>query len=102
MSATYVVKNDFPKVAVELKAKSEVSEKLGAEVYARHARAGAPVLTGALRASIRVEDNEVIATADYAGYQEFGTQKMPAHPFFFGGARAAQAVQMAVLRTVFR
>jgi HK97 gp10 family phage protein len=101
-SRTYVVKNEYPKIAVELKAKAKVSETTGADVYARHARAAAPMLTGALRASIHVDGSEVLATADYAGYQEFGTSKMPAHPYFFEGARQAQMAQMAILRTVFR
>jgi HK97 gp10 family phage protein len=57
----------------------------------RDAKTNAPVDTGRLRASItnRIETEEgqlvgIVGTnVVYASYQEFGTYKMPAHPFLF-------------------
>ena len=57
----------------------------------RDAKISAPVDTGRLRASIthelQTEKDELIGLVGtnvvYAKYQEFGTYKMPAHPFLF-------------------
>ena len=56
----------------------------------RYAKRYAPVDTGFLRAGIQAEAiglvGEVISTAEYSAYQEYGTYKMRAHPFM-GPAR---------------
>ncbi len=57
----------------------------------RDAKINAPVDTGRLRASITnrldVEENQLVGivgtNVSYASFQEFGTSKMPAHPFLF-------------------
>ena len=57
----------------------------GAEVVADNARSVCPVDTGALQASIAVEQSgtsaEISANTDYAAYVEFGTSKMAAQPY---------------------
>ena len=52
-----------------------------------YAKMKAPVDTGNLRNSIthaqEDEDTEILGTVvEYAPYQEFGTRRTPAHPFF--------------------
>jgi HK97 gp10 family phage protein len=52
----------------------------------REAQLRAPVDTGFLRSSIHVDEieefyNEVVASADYAHFVEFGTRRTPAQPF---------------------
>lgn len=58
----------------------------GAQVVAARAQDYAPVDTGALRASIRVDDvtpdsAQVSANTDYAAFVELGTSHMAAQPF---------------------
>ena len=56
----------------------------------RVAKQMAPVDTGALRAGIQADVwglvGEVVSTAEYSAFQEYGTWKMRAHPFM-GPAR---------------
>jgi HK97 gp10 family phage protein len=56
----------------------------------RDAKKNAPVDTGRLRASIThyvEKEKEIVGivgtNVEYAKYQEFGTSKMPPHPFLF-------------------
>lgn len=99
---TYVVKNDYPRIAAKLKVESKAAENAGARVLALRAKADAAVLTGEMRNSIRAHGNTVTATSGHAGYQQFGTSKMKAHPYFWDGVEQAQSVQMAMLLAVFR
>ena len=56
-------------------------------VVVSKAKIRAPVDTGNLRASIRSKNLrtnvEIVAGAEYAGFVEHGTSKMPARPYFF-------------------
>ncbi len=57
----------------------------------RDAKINAPVDTGRLRSSItnriEIEGDQLVGivgtNVEYASFQEFGTSKMPAHPFLF-------------------
>lgn len=58
----------------------------------REAMIRCPVDTGYLRSSIIVDEqekfyNEVVATADYAAFVEFGTRQHPAQPFMVPAAQ---------------
>ena len=59
--------------------------RAAAENCCNGARARAPVDTGRLRASIRIEQKglsaRVIADCDYAALVEFGTSRTPPKPF---------------------
>lgn len=57
----------------------------------------APVRTGALRDSIHTEmDGDLVAQVgsdlDYSVYQEYGTSRMPAHPFMTPAAEEARQI----------
>ncbi len=62
----------------------------------RDAKINSPVDTGRLRSSItnrlEVEENQLVGivgtNVEYASFQEFGTSKMPAHPFLFPALEA--------------
>jgi HK97 gp10 family phage protein len=45
------------------------------------AKRRAPVLTGELRAGIRVQGSLVESTADHSGFQEYGTSRMDPNPY---------------------
>jgi HK97 gp10 family phage protein len=70
----------------------------GAEIVKEELRARAPVLSGRLRDSIDVVEQEdsieessasVGATVEYDRYYQFGTSKMPARPYSEDAADAA-------------
>lgn len=70
-----------------------------------HAKARAPVDTGFLRSSIKMEPVEplhyrVVAYANYAIYQEFGTTRMPAQPFMRPALELVRAELDLALRMV--
>ena len=82
---------DHSGIAATVHAANDATVKPLAGAIADDAQRLAPVLTGALMFSIRVEHVPGAATAevvaggtglvDYAGYQEFGTSKMAAQPY---------------------
>ena len=79
----------------EIKSKLEKNMEKACLIVERDAKINAPVDTGRLRASIthEVEVTEEITgrvgtNVKYAPYQEFGTYKMPAHPFLFPALEA--------------
>lgn len=70
---------------------SEIIDVMAFKIQ-REAMIRAPVDTGFLRASIIVDQqdrfyNEVVATADYAAFVEFGTVRTPAQPFMVPAAQ---------------
>ena len=78
-----------------------------AQETAARAQAGAPVRTGALRASLAFSSTEAgaetTARCAYAGFLEWGTRFCPARPFLLPAAlgadyftRAARAIEEAV------
>lgn len=75
----------------------EIAEALRAagDAFVDSAQAEAPVKTGFLRDHITVissTDTEVVieSGADYSAFQEFGTYKMDAQPYFFQAADDAE------------
>lgn len=69
----------------------------GADNLAQSAASKAPVLTGALRDSIKVggvsnTSATVEADVEYAGFVEFGTSKMSAEPYMTPGIPQASKV----------
>ena len=66
-----------------------------AERAAQYARDNAPVLTGALRDSIHVEETrtpgeyQIVTATGYGAYPELGTANMAAEPFLVPGANRA-------------
>ncbi|MDD5510908.1 MAG: HK97 gp10 family phage protein [Dehalococcoidales bacterium] len=72
----------------------------------RDAKINAPVDTGRLRASItnrlEVEKDQLIGivgtNVEYAPYQEFGTSKMPAHPFLYPALEANKSKIKGLLK----
>jgi len=73
---------------------SEAVRKAALDIEA-HAKVNAPVDTGALRNSITTEEvddlNQIVGTnVEYSIYQEFGTVKMPAHPFLIPAAETVK------------
>ena len=77
---------------------------LQAEAYAK---IQAPVDTGRLRNSImhmqQGSDTEIIATnVEYAPYQEFGTSRIPPHPFIRPAAQNHSAEYKAIAEACLR
>lgn len=70
--------------SLNTKGKVKVTRQV-AEQVAEQAKEMAPVDTGNLRASIRVErdgsNHAVVTDVSYAPYLEFGTSRASAHPF---------------------
>jgi len=85
--------NRLPEMMVRLPVEAGGAVNETAEAVASAAQSNAPVDTGALRASIDVTKTgstaaQVTTGVDYAIYQEYGTYKMPAHPFMTPAAEA--------------
>lgn len=76
------------------KGKSQITQRV-AEQVAEKAKEMAPVDTGNLRASIRVErdgnNHAVVTDVSYAPFLEFGTSRAPAQPFL---GPAAESVRL--------
>jgi HK97 gp10 family phage protein len=93
-----------PEVSRHLRAKLAPRVKQAAERVAERARANAPVLTGALRASIDVEPTNdplsfrVVVRAPYASFVEFGWSRAAANPFL----RRAIAASVKDVQATFR
>jgi len=51
------------------------------ETIAEKARRIVPVKTGKLQRSIKAKEDSVEVTEEYAGFVEFGTEKMAAQPY---------------------
>jgi HK97 gp10 family phage protein len=62
----------------------------------------APVDTGELRDSIHQEGGLVVATANHAGFVEFGTYKMAAQPYFIPGLEATRGDFIAIAAQEFK
>ena len=96
----------FARLQVEAEAGEEIAATAGAQVVAADARKRAPVSTGALAASIRVENAEegaqVVATVPYARFVEYGTRFMPAQSFMRESAEAVGDQVGTAMTTVFK
>lgn len=78
--------NRFPEIIAGMRAKAEAAVARAVQDAETLAKVNAPVDTGALRNSIMGEadglEGAIYTGIEYSVYQEFGTYKMPAHPFF--------------------
>jgi HK97 gp10 family phage protein len=84
-SEVYHLAADLAAAPAKVEAKSVVAIRKSANQTQRDARRFAPVLTGRLREGIEVHaqglEAEVVSTAPYSVYNEYGTSKMAPHPF---------------------
>jgi HK97 gp10 family phage protein len=96
--------NRLPNLAGEMKSAgaalvAETARKIAADAAQR-----APVRTGALRDSIRVEgagsSSTVVAGVPYAVYVEYGTSRMGAQPFFWPALEANRPVYLAAWKAI--
>ncbi len=100
-STTVIIEFDrFPEIIAGLEAKAAAAVAETAHEIQADAASRAPVRTGALRRSIVASPEGalawVVAVGMYYGiYQEFGTYKMPAHPFLIPAALAAMPKLLA-------
>lgn len=90
---THLVFNDLPRLVDGMAARAaEEVAKTTFDIEAG-AKAKAPVDTGNLMNSITAEVDGLTGTVstnvEYAPYQEYGTSKMPAHPYMTPAAEAA-------------
>lgn len=96
-----VVKNNLDRCAAECLARQDDLSTAVARVMHNTASMQAPVLTGALKRGILLNEGnpaEVTASSiqggadrEYAAYNEFGTSKMSANPFMMPGFVAGVA-----------
>lgn len=87
-----VTSNMIGPLKAQMKINADLAAGRSARIIARDAAANAPVLTGALRDSIRAEREGsgewvVIVGVDYGLYVEFGTMYMAAQPFLIPAAQ---------------
>lgn len=64
------------------------------DAFVDSAQGMAPVDTGFLRDNIEITESSdteivIVSQAEYSGFQEFGTRKMQAQPYFFQAADTA-------------
>lgn len=85
-SGVFVVFNVLPEIAAAFPVKAAAAVATAAHAIEAAAKGQAPVDTGALRNSITANPEGALAWVISVGvaygiFQEFGTYKMPAHPF---------------------
>ena len=96
MAEVEALAGDLERAADEVvKISGDVLDDVSAKFVAS-AKADAPVDTGATRDSIRAESDggdmrTIVADTRAAFFQEFGTSKMPPHPFMWPQVPAAVA-----------
>jgi HK97 gp10 family phage protein len=82
----------IPRVALA----DEQVEEAAVGIVAAAAAARAPVLTGALKASVGTEGGEVVVESDHAIFQEYGTRRHKAQPFLRPARDASEpAIKLA-------
>lgn len=105
MAAVYGTKilfNRFPEIQGNLRSQAGRAVSETAKAIAADAQGAAPVLTGALRASIQAAQAgtfawRVTAGAPYAIYVETGSGHGPAQPFLIPAAHQEQPAMLAKL-----
>lgn len=102
--AMVVTSNRIPQIAEAMRGRAEQAvARCVFDVEAR-AKGLAPVDTGALKSSITGEaeglEGTVSTGIEYASYQEFGTSRMPAHPYMIPASEAAFPAFIEELRQV--
>lgn len=99
-----VLFNRIPALAADLKSAGDALVQKTADDIVRDAQQRAPVDTGALRDSIHREGSGSEATVacgvPYDKYQEYGTSKHAAHPFFWPALEANRPVYLAAWRAI--
>lgn len=70
-----------PGALAKIKRLGEQARNRALREIAEDARRNAPVDTGELASSIRVDGDTVVAGADHGGYVELGTEHMRAQPY---------------------
>jgi HK97 gp10 family phage protein len=91
----------FLAIIPRVEAADEAVPEGAARIIAVEAAARAPVLTGALQASVSEEGAEVVVDSDYAGYQEYGTRRNAAQPFLRPAQAASEPVILAEAETAY-
>jgi HK97 gp10 family phage protein len=87
-----LVENHIKPLQVQMHINADLAAGRSARIIARDAASNAPVLTGALRDSIRAErvrsgEWVVVVGAPYGEFVEFGTMYMNAQPFLVPAAQ---------------
>lgn len=95
----------IPAITAAALPKAQAAVTAAAAQVEAHAKTTAPVDTGNLRSSIQARPAgalaaDVVAQAEYAIYQEFGTYKMAAQPFMGPAAEAVRPAFEAAMRQV--
>lgn len=104
-----VLKSRLPQIVTELRSRSSVAARIGADMIAAGAKDRVPVSTGRLRDAIHVEKTDlgysVVAgdtEAFYGHLVEFGTTHSGAHPFLIPAAEAAENELEAAVEAALR
>src|SRR3990167_3639763 len=96
------VKSYVPRVTAAVHAKAALATAKAAHDIEAQMKIRAPVDTGNLRNSINTQGagvNWIVhSPAEYSIYQEFGTYKMPAHPFCVPASEAVRPSYIAALK----
>lgn len=100
--------NMGPLLKLKAEARPKAAKIVGRTAFIIEGKAKmlAAVDTGALRNSIKAKQLgeltwEVAPHVDYAWYQEFGTSKMPAHPYLIPAVEGQRAAFVAAMRELF-
>ena len=104
MAKTVIVKrvkhNNIPRIFKKVAA---AAERTGAGYGVERAMIYVPVLTGRLRHSLRVYDNDSFGSdVRYAGYVETGTRRTRAQPYLAPAAKDVFDAMPKIIRKEFR
>lgn len=104
-SLTLVTKfNRLPQIAADIKSQGEALVQQTADNVVKGAQDRAPVDTGRLRDGIHREgggmEATVVSEAPYSVFQEYGTSRMGAHPFFWPALEAERPIYLAAWRSI--
>lgn len=103
-----IVFDKFPIIAAQYPEKTSMAVRKAAEDIEARAKEEAPVDTGNLRNSIKTESSSdglsaaVGTHVEYGIYQEFGTYKMPAHPYMRPAAEAVEPSFIEALKEILK
>lgn len=96
--------NRIPEYAAQVKSEGEALVKRSAEAIVDGAQQRAHVITGEMRDSIHTEgsgmDMKVVVGAKQGIFEEYGTVRRPAHPFFWPAAEAERPNYTAGWRSI--
>lgn len=97
-----IITNRFGELGTRLPQRTADAIRAAVDETAQQARQRAPVDTGELRDSIQGRvinqfSGEVVATADHAIFQEYGTRFQPAQPYLTPAAEAVRPQYLAAV-----